>query len=181
MVGTNKCKNFLSICKLTTRTAHLSTSSNKTRILTLTNDTKKFKLILTTQHRHQTQDQSKANVNIPAKSGFLSTSVKYMIAALIGSGVGLVTGYWLMSDESQLDDSNESTRSLLNDVFEPTKFVSLIHFILKKSFLIKIKFFVSDRAQGLKVQKLSISNTRLQIRIMSVLLANTLLFGLFRV
>jgi hypothetical protein len=84
--------------------------------------------ILATKIRFQSQ-QANATSNQELKKPFLKTSFLYSLSVVLGGLFGVVTGYWLMRDESQIENDNESVR--VKNVYESTKDVS---------FYIKVKF-----------------------------------------
>ena len=86
----------------------------------------KYPSEITNQLRYQSS-QSAGNENAgEKKQGFFKTSILYSFSVVLGGIFGVITGYWLMSDESQLDDANESTRSFTPTAYESTKSVSEI-------------------------------------------------------
>ena len=78
--------------------------------------------IIATQIRYQSQQTNTNNNESIKKKPFLRTSILYSLSIIMGGLLGILTGYWLMSDESQIENDNESVRS--KNVYESTKVVS---------------------------------------------------------
>ena len=82
---------------------------------------KYFNKILVTQIRSQ---QTNANNNEElARKPLIKTSFLYSLSVAMGGIFGILTGYWLMTDESQIENDNESIRA--TNVYESTRVVSI--------------------------------------------------------
>ena len=83
---------------------------------------KYFSKILVTQIRSQ---QTNANNNEElTQKPLIKTSFLYSLSVAMGGIFGVLTGYWLMTDESQIENDNESIRA--TNVYESTKVVSIL-------------------------------------------------------
>lgn len=135
MTVLSKNRNFLSIfnqinissrkfskCNLKSTSRYLNL--DRLNILGQTNERAK-NLILTTKIRFQSQQANTTSNQELRKKPFLKTSLLYSVSVVMGGLFGVLTGYWLMRDESQTENDNESIR--VKNVYESTKYVSFLN------------------------------------------------------
>lgn len=135
MTVLSKNRNFLSIfnqinissrkfskCNLKSTSRYLNL--DRLNILGQTNERAK-NLILTTKIRFQSQQANTTSNQELKKKPFLKTSLLYSVSVVMGGLFGVLTGYWLMRDESQTENDNESIR--VKNVYESTKYVSFLN------------------------------------------------------
>jgi len=126
MAGFSKYRNILSFSK--TASKYSTKSIQRGHLRPETNAFKKnehsrkyFNKILVTQIRSQ---QTNANNNEElARKPLIKTSFLYSLSVAMGGIFGILTGYWLMTDESQIENDNESIRA--TNVYESTRVVSI--------------------------------------------------------
>ena len=82
--------------------------------------------IIATKIRFQSQQANTTSNQELKKRPFLKTSLLYSVSVVLGGLFGVVTGYWLMRDESQIENDNESVR--VKNVYESTKDVSFLYY-----------------------------------------------------
>ena len=135
MTVLSKNRNFLSVfnqinissrkfskCNLKSTSRYLNL--DRLNILGQTNERAK-NLILTTKIRFQSQQANTTSNQELKKKPFLKTSLLYSVSVVMGGLFGVLTGYWLMRDESQTENDNESIR--VKNVYESTKYVSFLN------------------------------------------------------
>ncbi len=122
----SKYRNILSFSKTASKYSTKSIQRGHLRLETNAfkkneHSRKYFNKILVTQIRSQ---QTNANNNEElARKPLIKTSFLYSLSVAMGGIFGILTGYWLMTDESQIENDNESIRA--TKVYESTRVVSI--------------------------------------------------------
>ncbi len=122
----SKYRNILSLSKTASKYSTKSIQRGHLRLETNAfkkneHSRKYFNKILVTQIRSQ---QTNANNNEElTRKPLIKTSFLYSLSVAMGGIFGILTGYWLMTDESQIENDNESIRA--TNVYESTRVVSI--------------------------------------------------------